>query len=150
MMLSLLRVYNGGKPTETLAILQSGWNTIDHRMISESTPLTPIATRSRQITAKQRQDLLDQKMKETIVLIVKARQTVMHVSYFSQIPTAKQTKQRDERETLTPRAARSPQITAKQRQDLLEQKMKETIVLIAKACQTVMHVSHFSQILSAK
>ena len=46
-------------------------------------------------------------MKETIVLIVKARQTVMHVSYFSQIPTAKQPKQRDERETLTPRAARS-------------------------------------------
>ena len=38
MMLSLLRVYNGGKPTETLAILQSGWNTIDHRMISELTP----------------------------------------------------------------------------------------------------------------
>jgi len=50
---------------------------------------------------------LEQKMKETIVLIVNACQTVMHVSHFSQIPTAKQTKQRDEHETLTPRAARS-------------------------------------------
>ena len=35
---SLLRVYNGVKPTETLAILQTGWNTIDHRMTSELTP----------------------------------------------------------------------------------------------------------------
>jgi hypothetical protein len=33
-------------------------------------------------------------MKETIVLSVKARLTVMHVSHFSQIPTAKQTKQK--------------------------------------------------------
>ena len=38
MMLSLLRVYNGVKPTETLAIFKSWWNTIDHRMISELTP----------------------------------------------------------------------------------------------------------------